>query len=118
MKNPKAKGTKAEYRVRDLFRKKGWFVVRSTGSFSPIDLVCIKKKKVILVQIKSSTKKILYQKEIVPNRIEGIRTILVVDFGRYGLRVTKSKKKIKASDGIELEKFLENLEKKHRGPVA
>lgn len=118
MKNPKAKGTKSEYKVRDLFEKRGWFVVRSTGSFSPVDLVCIKKKRVILVQIKSSSKKVLYQKEVVPNRIEGIRTILVVDFGRYGLKVAKSKKKIKVSDGIKLEEFLESLEKRHNGPVA
>ncbi|MBO3762626.1 MAG: hypothetical protein FGF47_00240, partial [Candidatus Brockarchaeota archaeon] len=101
-----------------LFEKKGWLVVRSTGSFSPVDLVCIKKKKIILVQIKSSSKKVLYQKEVVPNRIEGIKTILVVDFGRYGIKVTKSKKKIKASEGIKLEEYLEKLERKNNGPVA
>lgn len=119
MKNPKAKGTKSEYKVRDLFEKRGWFVIRSTGSFSPVDLVCIKKKRVILVQIKSSSKKIFYLKEKIPDKIEGIKTILVIDFGRYGLKVARSKKKIKVTEGIKLEEFLKNLESTRAyGPVA
>jgi len=116
MKNPKAKGTKSEYKVRKIFENYGWFVIRSTGSFSPVDLVCIRDRKVILVQIKSSSKKIVYLKEEVPEEIEGIKTILVVDFGRHGLKVVKYNKKVKYSDGIELVEFIKRMNKK--GPVA
>ncbi len=34
-----------------MFRRKGWLVVRAAGS-KPVDLVCMKGKKVVLVECK------------------------------------------------------------------
>lgn len=43
-----------EYRVRDLFRKNGFFVVRAAQS-KPIDLVCLRNGKSVLVECKAGT---------------------------------------------------------------
>jgi Holliday junction resolvase len=47
-------GREFEYRVRDIFKKAGYFVLRSPGSKSPTDLVCIKTGAVVFVQCKRS----------------------------------------------------------------
>jgi len=39
--NAKKKGTRFEYRVRDYFLKKGYFVARSAGSHGIFDLIAI-----------------------------------------------------------------------------
>lgn len=44
-------GRRLEYRIRDLFRKNGYFVVRAAQS-KPIDLVCIRNGKSVLVECK------------------------------------------------------------------
>lgn len=45
------KGRSFEYRVRDLFKEHGFVVVRAAKS-KPIDLVCLKNGKSILVECK------------------------------------------------------------------
>ena len=45
-------GRRLEYRVRDMFRKQGFFVVRAAQS-KPIDLVCIRNGKSVLVECKA-----------------------------------------------------------------
>lgn len=45
-------GRQFEYRVRDLFREAGYFVLRSPGSKSPVDLVAMKTGALCLVQCK------------------------------------------------------------------
>ncbi len=45
-------GRRLEYRIRDLFRKQGYFVVRAAQS-KPIDLVCLKDGKSVLVECKA-----------------------------------------------------------------
>lgn len=45
-------GRQFEYRVRDDMRKKNYFVLRSPRSGSPVDLVCIKKGKIVFIQCK------------------------------------------------------------------
>lgn len=47
------KGRRFEYRVRDLFKKHGFIVVRAAQS-KPIDLVCLKNGKSILVECKTN----------------------------------------------------------------
>jgi Holliday junction resolvase len=47
-----AKGRRLEYKVRDLFRSKGYVVIRAAQS-KPIDLICLKDGKIILVECKS-----------------------------------------------------------------
>ncbi len=45
-------GRRLEYRIRDLFRKQGFFVVRAAQS-KPIDLVCIRNGRTVLVECKA-----------------------------------------------------------------
>jgi len=45
------KGRRLEYVVRDMFRRRGWLVIRAAGS-KPVDLVCLKGKKAVLVECK------------------------------------------------------------------
>lgn len=45
-------GRQFEYRCRDDLRKKGYFVMRSPASKSPVDLVAIKKGRILFVQCK------------------------------------------------------------------
>ncbi len=45
-------GRAFEYRVRDYFIERGYFVLRSAGSRSPLDLVCLKAGEMIIVQCK------------------------------------------------------------------
>ncbi len=47
-------GRRLEYRIRDLFRKQGFFVVRAAQS-KPIDLVCIRKGRTVLVECKAGS---------------------------------------------------------------
>ena len=49
-----ATGRRLEYRVRDLFRKRGYFVIRAAQS-KPIDLVCMRNGKTVLVECKAGT---------------------------------------------------------------
>lgn len=46
------KGRRFEYRVRDLFKKHGFVVIRAAQS-KPIDLVCLKNGKSILIECKT-----------------------------------------------------------------
>jgi len=41
-----------EYRIRDLFRRNGYFVVRAAQS-KPIDLVCLRNGRSVLVECKA-----------------------------------------------------------------
>lgn len=45
-------GRRLEYRVRDLFRRNGFFVIRAAQS-KPIDLVCLRGGKSVLVECKA-----------------------------------------------------------------
>jgi Holliday junction resolvase len=43
-----------EYRVRDIFRNSGFFVIRAAQS-KPIDLVCLRRGRSVLVECKAGT---------------------------------------------------------------
>ncbi len=47
-------GRRLEYRVRDIFRRNGFFVIRAAQS-KPIDLVCLRKGKPVLVECKAGS---------------------------------------------------------------
>jgi len=49
------KGRRFEYRVRDFFKEHGFLVIRAAQS-KPIDLVCLKDGKSILVECKTNKK--------------------------------------------------------------
>jgi Holliday junction resolvase len=53
-----------EYVVRDMFRRKGWFVVRAAAS-KPVDLVCLRGGEVVLVECKYGVKGIRWD-ELAP----------------------------------------------------
>src|SRR5260370_42640047 len=45
-------GRRLEYRIRDLFRRNGYFVVRAAQS-KPIDLVCLRNGRSVVVECKA-----------------------------------------------------------------
>ena len=45
-------GRRLEYRIRDLFKRNGYFVVRAAQS-KPIDLVCLRNGRSVLVECKA-----------------------------------------------------------------
>jgi Holliday junction resolvase len=47
-------GRRLEYRIRDLFRRNGYFVVRAAQS-KPIDLVCLRNGRSVLVECKAGS---------------------------------------------------------------
>ena len=53
-----------EYVVRDMFRRRGWFVVRAAAS-KPVDLVCLKSGEVVLVECKYGVRGVRWA-ELVP----------------------------------------------------
>lgn len=102
----KKRGTKSEYLVRNIFRGAGWAVVRSGGSLGPVDLVCMRKGHVLLVQVKRKAKGPLYLTDEVPERVQGFRVALVADFGRGNVRVVPKKHRVDPREGTPLREFL------------
>ena len=45
-------GRRLEYRIRDIFRREGYLVIRAASS-KPIDLVCIKDGRTVLIECKA-----------------------------------------------------------------
>ncbi|MEM7821741.1 MAG: hypothetical protein QXX38_02955 [Candidatus Aenigmatarchaeota archaeon] len=104
----KKKGYRVERNVKLLFEKYGWKVIRAGGSLGKADLICIKNKKCILLQVKSTKKRIFYFYGDLKKEIEGFPIFLVVDFGYGNIKILKPKKKITQEVGIPIKKFLEN----------
>ena len=97
-----------ERKIRLLFEKYGWRVIRAGASLGEADLICIKNKKCILLQVKSTRKKIFYFYGDLLKQIEGFPFFLVVDFGYGNIRILRLKKKVLPSSGTLLKDFLEN----------
>ena len=110
----KKKGYRTERKIREIFEKYGWKVVRAGGSLGEADLICIKNKKCLLFQVKSKKTKKLYYYGYMKDKFEGFPFYLIVDFGYGNIRVVKPKKIIKVNDGIELKKFLNKINIKCR----
>ncbi|MEM3393834.1 MAG: hypothetical protein QXY79_02195 [Candidatus Methanomethylicia archaeon] len=104
----KKKGYRTERKIRILFEKYGWKVIRAGASLGEADLICIKNKKCILLQIKSTKNKTLYFYGSLAKAIEGFPFFLIVDFGYGNIRISKPNKKILTNSGIPLKDFLEN----------
>lgn len=101
----KRKGYRVERKIRILFERNGWRVVRAGASLGEADLICVKKGKCILLQIKSANKKKLYYYGYMKKEIENFPFFLIVDFGYGKIRVLHPKKVVSVRDGIGLEKF-------------
>ncbi|MEM5794344.1 MAG: hypothetical protein QXS48_01120 [Candidatus Aenigmatarchaeota archaeon] len=102
----KRKGYRVERKIRKIFESYGWKVVRAGGSLGEADLICIKNKKCILLQIKSTNKGVLYYYGYSSDKFEGFPFYLIVDFGYGKIKITKPKEKITLEDGKDLETFL------------
>ena len=105
----KTKGYRAERKVRLMFEKAGWNVVRAGASLGEADLICIKNKKCVLLQIKSTKKKTFYYYDYIESRLEGFPFFAIVDFGYGKIRIVKPKHKIKIADGKDLKEFLHKI---------
>ncbi|MBO3833097.1 MAG: hypothetical protein FGF51_06935 [Candidatus Brockarchaeota archaeon] len=104
---PRRKGYLAERKIRMFLHKYGWTTVRSGGSLGPADLVCLRRGKCILMQVKSTSKSLLYVHGSIPREIEGFPLYVVVDFGYGDIRVFTPGEKISRQGGIRLREFME-----------
>lgn len=105
----KRKGYRVERKIRMMLEAKNWKVVRAGGSLGQADLICIKNKKCILLQIKSTSKKKLYYYEYLNKTLERFPFYLVVDFGYGKIRALYPQKIISHTDGTDFDVFLKNL---------
>ncbi len=104
----KKKGYRVERKIRLLFEKHGWLVVRAGASLGEADLICLKNGKCIMLQIKSTMKKTFYYYGFMKQAIEGFSFYLVVDFGYGKIRILSPQKKVSIVDGAPLDEFLKN----------
>lgn len=102
----KKKGYRVERKIRKLFEEYGWRVVRAGASLGEADLICIKNKKCVLLQVKSTNKDVFYYYGFSSKSLEGFPFYLIVDFGYGKIRITKPKQKITLKDGQDIEEFL------------
>jgi Holliday junction resolvase len=104
----KKKGYRVERKVRLLFEKYKWKVIRAGASLGEADLICIKNGKGVFLQIKSTRKKDFYFYEYMNDKLEGLPFYLIVDFGYGKIRILHPRKKVCAGDGMTLKDFLES----------
>jgi len=109
MPSPKMKGYRTERKVRILFEKNKWIVTRAGASLGVADLICMKKGGCVLLQIKSTKKKVFYYYEYMKEKFEGFPFYLVVDFGYGKIRILKPQKKVGIDSGMSLDKFLKSV---------
>lgn len=104
----KKKGYRVERKIRLLFEKNKWKVVRAGASLGEADLICIKNGKCVLLQIKSTRKKTFYYYGYMKNKIEGLPYYLVVDFGYGKIKILEPKRIVIPDDGLNIEEFIKN----------
>lgn len=105
----KRKGYRVERNIRKKMESKNWKVVRAGASLGQADLICIKNRKCILLQIKSTKKKKFYYYEYLEKTLEGFPFYLVVDFGYGNIRILPPQKTVSKDDGVDFENFLQNI---------
>jgi Holliday junction resolvase len=108
MPNNKKKGYRVERKIRLLFEKHDWKVIRAGASLGEADLICVKRGKCIFLQVKSTKNKVFYFYEYMDNKLEGLPFYLVVDFGYGKMRILHPKKTVGIDDGMQLEDFFRN----------
>ncbi len=105
----KMKGYRTERHIKLLFINAGWKVVRAGGSLGEYDLIAFKNGKCLFIQIKSTNKKKFYYYGYMNEQYEGFPFRLVVHFDRGKTIITQPQRTVTENDGIEIEKFLNNL---------
>lgn len=111
MPHTKKRGYRVERKVRMMFERHGWKTIRAGASLGEADIVCIKKGKCILLQVKSTKGKKLYYYEYMKAKLEGLPFFIVVDFGYGKIRISSPKKTLGPKEGADLEKFLKRPSK-------
>ena len=104
--NRRRKGYRVERKIRIIFEKNGWKVVRSGASLGESDLICLKNGDCILLQVKSTLKPKLYYYGYMEDTYEEFPFYLVIDFGRGNIRVARPTDIIENNEGIPLDEFL------------
>jgi hypothetical protein len=102
----KRRGYMVERKIRMMFEKHGWKTIRAGASLGEADIVCVRRGKCVLLQIKSTKKKKFYYYEYMNPKLEGFPFYLVVDFGYSRIRVMPPKKIVFQEDGKDLKDFL------------
>lgn len=105
----KRKGYRVERNIRIMLENAKWKVVRAGASLGQADLICIKNKKCILLQIKSTKKKKFYYYDYLGKALEGFPFYLIVDFGYGKIRILHPQKIVSQSDGNDFKEFLKNI---------
>ena len=95
----KRKGYRVERKIRLLFQKFEWFVIRAGASLGEADLICLKNGKCLLLQIKSTKKKTFYYYGYNNTIFEGFPFFLIVDFGYGKIKILPPRRKITTSEG-------------------
>lgn len=103
------KGYRTERKIRMLFEKEKWIVVRAGASLGEADLICMKNGTCILLQIKSSGKKKFYYYGYMKNELERFPFYLVVDFGYGKIRVLYPQKIVSQTNGTSIAEFLKQF---------
>lgn len=106
MVNSRKKGYRVESKIRKLFEKNGWRIVRSGASLGEADLICLKSGKCVMLQIKSTAKKKFYFNEYMEKKLEGHPFYLVVDFGYGKTKILHPQKIVTPTDGENIMDFL------------
>lgn len=106
----KMKGYRVERNVKLMFIERGWKVVRAGGSLGEYDIIAFKNGKCIFVQIKSTNKKKFYYYGYMNDSYEGFPFRLVVHFDRGKTVITSPQKTVSEEDGVDIEKFLNQME--------
>ena len=104
----KRKGYRVERKIRMILEKFGWIVTRAGASLGEADLICLKDKRCILLQIKSTNKKTFYYYGYNKPIFQGFQFFLVVDFGYNKIKVLQPTNKVVVSDGQTINTFLES----------
>lgn len=102
----KSKGYRVERKIKMIFEKRGWNVVRAGASLGRADLICLKRSKCLLLQVKSTKKKTFYYYGYMEKTLDGFPFLLVVDFGYGRIRIITPRKKVKIEDGQTIDEFL------------
>lgn len=106
MVNSRKKGYRVERKIRIMFEKAGWRIVRSGASLGESDLIAFKNGTCLMLQIKATGKKKFYYKEYMEKMLEGFEFYLIVDFGYGKIRIMHPQNIVSVSDGTGLKEFL------------
>ena len=123
------KGYRLEDKVRKLFEKYGWIVIRSAGSKGIIpyknnrkigDLVCLKNGKAVIIECKATSKDTYYlPKEVKEDFIEGFPFFYVVNFTKKRRTIIALPKRRKVTyKDTKLERWLELATKIADGEIV